>query len=101
MTPSLGSVHLVQRLLDHFPSWTTGLFRGMEARNSQVEETQRGNGGGRGAWGAQAGEHLTWAQVMISRFVSSSPTLGSVLTAQSLEPALDSLSPSVSAHPPN
>ena len=37
----------------------------------------------------------TLAQIMISRFVDSSPTLGSVLTAQSLEPALDFVSPSV------
>ena len=34
---------------------------------------------------------------MISRFVGSSPVLGSVLTAQNLEPALDSLSPSLAA----
>ena len=39
---------------------------------------------------------LTSAQVMISRFVGSSPTSGSVLTAQSLEPASDSVSPSLS-----
>ena len=32
------------------------------------------------------------AQVMISRFVSSSPTSGSALTAQSLEPAPESVS---------
>ena len=42
----------------------------------------------------------TSAQVMISRFVSSSPASGSVLTAQSLEPASDSVSPSLSAPPP-
>ena len=42
----------------------------------------------------------TSSQVMISQFVSSSPTLGSVLTAQSLEPASDSVSPSLSAPPP-
>ena len=47
----------------------------------------------RGAWVAQSVEHPTSAPVMISRFVGSSPTLGSVLTAQSLEPALDSVSP--------
>ena len=41
-------------------------------------------------------KHLTPAQVMISRFMGSSPALGSVLTAQSLEPALDSMSPSLS-----
>ena len=34
---------------------------------------------------------------MISWFVSSRPALGSVLTAQSLEPASDSVSPSLSA----
>ena len=49
---------------------------------------------------AQLVEHLTSAQVMIPLFVSSSPVLGSVLTAQSLEPASDSLSPSLSARPP-
>ena len=38
----------------------------------------------------------TSAQVMTSWFVSSSPTLGSLLAAQSLEPASDSVSPSLS-----
>ena len=41
---------------------------------------------------AQSVKHPTLAQVMISRFVSSSPASGSVLTAQRLEPALDSVS---------
>ena len=41
---------------------------------------------------AQPVERPTSAQVMISRFVSSSPASGSVLTAQSLEPASDSVS---------
>ena len=48
---------------------------------------------------AQSLKHLTSAQVMISWFVSSSPTSGSVLTAQSLDPASDSVSPSLSALP--
>ena len=52
-----------------------------------------------GAWVAQSVERLTSAQVMISQFVGLSPALGSALTAQSLEPALDSVSPSLSAHP--
>ena len=39
------------------------------------------------------------AQVMISWFKSSSPTLGSVLTAHSLEAASGSVSPSLSAPP--
>ena len=37
---------------------------------------------------------------MISRFMNSSPALGSVLTAQSLEPASDSVSPFLSAPNP-
>ena len=43
----------------------------------------------------QSVEGPTLAQVMISRSVSSSPASGSVLTAQSLEPASDSVSPSL------
>ena len=49
-----------------------------------------------GAWVGQSVKHLTSAQVVISLFVGSSPTLSSVLTVQSLEPALDSVSPSIS-----
>ena len=45
-------------------------------------------------------EHPTSAQVMISWPVSSSPLSGSVLTAQTLEPAWDSVSPSLSVPPP-
>ena len=41
---------------------------------------------------------LTSAQVMISQFVNSSPMLGSVLTAQSLEPASDPVSQIGRAH---
>ena len=55
---------------------------------------------GWGAWVAQSVERSTSAQVMISQFVSLSPALSSVLTAQSLEPALDSVSLSLSAPPP-
>ena len=53
----------------------------------------------RGAWVAQLVEHPTSAQVMISRPVSSSPASGSVLTARSLEPVSDSVSPSLSDPP--
>ena len=38
---------------------------------------------------AQSVEHPTSAQVMISQFMSLSPASGSVLTAQSREPALE------------
>ena len=53
----------------------------------------------RDAWVAQSVKCPTLAQVMISRLLSSSPALGSELTAQSLEPASDSVSPSLSAPP--
>ena len=52
-----------------------------------------------GAWMAQSVKRPTSAQVMISQSVSSSPTSGSVLTAQSLEPVSDSVSPSLSDPP--
>ena len=52
-----------------------------------------------GAWVAQSVKPPTSAQVMISWPVSSSPASGSVLTAQSLEPASDSVSPHLSAPP--
>ena len=45
------------------------------------------NGGDWGAWVAQSVERPTSFQVMISQSVSSRPESGSVLTAQSLEPA--------------
>ena len=48
---------------------------------------------------AQSVKRLTWAQVTISRSVSSSPVLGSVLMAQSLEPPSDSVSPSLCPSP--
>ena len=48
---------------------------------------------------SQSVKRPTLAQVMISRFLSSSPTSGSVLTARSLEPASDSVSSSLSAPP--
>ena len=49
---------------------------------------------------AQLVKCLTSAQVVISWFMSLSPMSGSVLIAQTLEPASDSGSPPLSAHPP-
>ena len=43
----------------------------------------------------------TSAQVIISSLVGSSPASGSVLTVQSLEPASDSVSPSLCPSPTN
>ena len=53
----------------------------------------------RGTWVAQSVKHPTLAQVMISQFGGLSPVSGSVLTTQSLEPALDSVSPSLGPSP--
>ena len=44
-------------------------------------------------------KRLTLAQVMISQFMGLSPASGSVLTAQSLEPASNSVSPSLCSSP--
>ena len=48
---------------------------------------------------AQSVERLTLAEGMILLLVSSSLALGSLLAAQRLEPASDSVSPSVSVPP--
>ena len=50
-----------------------------------------------GAWVVQSVRRPTPAQVMISWFMGLTPASGSVLTAQSLEPASDSVSPFHSA----
>ena len=44
-------------------------------------------------------DHDPEPSIRLSRFMSLSPTWGSVLTAQSLEPVSDSVSPSLSAPP--
>ena len=54
----------------------------------------------RGAWVVQSGKGPTLAQVRISQFVGASLASSPVLTAQSLEPASDSVPPSLSAPPP-
>ena len=54
---------------------------------------------GWGTWVTQLVRRPTSAQVMISQPKGSSPASGSVLTAQSLQPASDSVSPSLSAPP--
>ena len=53
-----------------------------------------------GARVAHSVKRPTSAQVIISWFVGSSPTRGSVLTARSPEPASDSVSPFLCASPP-
>ena len=67
-----------------------------------AEETSKYSTSGHinwGTWVAQSGKRPTSTQVMISLFVSLSPMSGSVLTARSVEPALDSVSPPLSAPP--
>ena len=81
--------------------------QGGEAEGREGEEEvggekrwEGGKEGGRGAWVAQSVKHLTSSQVMVSQLMSLSATLGSALSAQSLDPASDSVSPSLSAPPP-
>ena len=79
------------------------LHRGRHrVRNGNVSRaicSQRGSQGfkcpGGGAWVAQSVKRPTSAQVVISWSVSLSPASGSVLTARSLEPVSDSVSPSL------
>ena len=54
----------------------------------------------KGAWVAQSVKRPTSAQVMTYWSVGSSPTWGSVLTAQRPGPTSDAASPSLSAPPP-
>ena len=54
----------------------------------------------RGTWVARSVKRPALAQVMIWQFTLLSPASGSALTAQSLEPVSDSVSPSLSAPPP-
>ena len=63
----------------------------------QTKQDLKGSTGG--AWVAQSVKRPTSAQVMVLRSMSSSPASGSTLTAQSLEPASDSVSPSLSDPP--
>ena len=72
-----------------------GMQTGTATLENRMEFPQKTKS--RGAWVAQLVKHLSSAQVMISWFMGSSPVLGPVLTAQSLEPALDSVCVSLSA----
>ena len=84
---------------DHGVCWERGKAWG--SRDLVALKTRDSGGhANRGAWVAQSVERPTSAQVMTSRFVSSSPASGSVLTARSPEPASDSASPSLSAPAP-
>ena len=73
-----------------------GLKREKGEGLNSIENVNKG-----GAWVGQSVERLTSAQVMISRFVSSNLASGSVLTAQSLDPVSDSVSPSLPDPPPS
>ena len=69
-------------------------------RERLLKGSGKRNGAGVGdAWVAQSVKRPTSAQVTISGFESSSPALDSVLTARSLEPASDSVSPHLSVPP--
>ena len=77
----------------------SGLVQSNPIDKYSLAETVRGQKKILGAPGWLSELSPTLAQVVISWFVSLSPTSGSVLTGQSLESALDSMSPSLSAPP--
>ena len=82
-----------QDIVNNNITWSTCPFEKVNLNKLQI------NNKNQDTWVAQSVKHPTSVQVMISQFVSLSPVLGSVLTAQSLEPAADSVSPSLSAPP--
>ena len=69
-------------------------YKGKENPNGNIRKHHWG------ACVAQSVKRPISTQVTISQSVGSSPASGSVLTARSLEPASDSVSPSLSAPPP-
>ena len=71
---------------------------GLEGPLAVAGRDQLEGGCGWGAWVAPSVPTL--AQVTILPFASLSPMLGSVLTAQSLEPVSESVTPSLSASAP-
>ena len=72
-------------------------YTGCQLRESQENGVQTMMSGR--TWVAQLVKRPTSAQVMISQFTGSSPASGSLLTAQSLEPPSDPVSPSLAALP--
>ena len=88
-------IHVVSTKDTHF---TKTLISKVSSKVSTSFEQHKSNPSW-GTWVAQLVKCPTLAQIMISQFVSSSPASGSVLTAYSLQPASDSVSPSLSAPP--
>ena len=82
---ALGASQITKGLVNNEKMWGGGILSKMDCW---------------GAWVAQSVKRPTSAQVIISQSVSSSPASGSGLMAQSLQPASDSVSPSLSAPPP-
>ena len=93
--PKSGSVLTAQSLEPVSASPTHALSLSQKQLKTNVIKNLKS----RGACVAQSVRRPTLAQVMISLFVGLSPHWGSVLTAHSLEPASDSVSP-LSAPPP-
>ena len=82
----------------------TGIFsvtqlQGVREGPEMCFSTPSGNQNQLGVFKENLLGHLGGSVGLASEFVGSSPRLASVLTAQSLESASDSVSPSLSAHP--
>ena len=85
---------LDKRVEDMSETLNTNIRNNTVRKKGVINKTRNTLDGG--SWVAQSVQHPASAQVMILQFMNLSPASGSVLTAQSLEPALDSVSPSLS-----
>ena len=95
MSPSLAldtKNKICRKRINTFMSFSSLQFYGM--RNKDLKKRKN-----RGTWVAQVVKSPISAEGMISQFVSSIPTSGSVLTAQSLGLASDSVSHSLCPSP--
>ena len=90
-----------QRQQRYIKNHAETIFKGSHWPKMEQFEHQKRIKSVRGAWVAQSVKHLTSAQVTISRFMSSSPASGSLLSPQSASDPLSvpfSLCPSPCLH---
>ena len=93
---SIESMQSLSKYQWHFYRNTTkNLYRILKTPDSQ-SSLDKEEQSWRGTWVVQSVKHPISAQVMISCFVCLKPTPDSVLTSQSLEPASNSVSSSLS-----
>ena len=97
--PHFASLYLVKHNLKNTEGKTCYILKVRLSQKVSSQLLQSVKRMVRGAWVAQSVKRPTSAQVVISQLMGSSPESRSGLTARSLEPASDSVSPSLSAPP--